>query len=37
MLFFYFDAMTKWPWFDTVHEDERYINLLSRAKEIAET
>ena len=31
------NAMTKWPWFDAVHEDERYINLLARAKEMAES
>ena len=31
-----FNAMTKWPWFDAVHEDKRYINLLARAKKMAE-
>ncbi len=28
-------AMTNWPWFDSVREDERYIKLLARAKEMA--
>ena len=31
-----FNAMTKWPWFDNVHEDERYAKLLAKAKEMAE-
>ncbi len=31
-----FNAMIKWPWFDDVREDERYVKLLSRAKEMAE-
>ena len=30
-----FNAMTKWPWFDAVREDERYVKLLERAKEMA--
>lgn len=30
-------AMEKWPWFDTVREDERYVKLLARAKEMAES
>ena len=28
-------AMTKWPWFINVREDERYVDLLARAKEMA--
>ena len=32
-----FNAMTKWPWFDNVREDERYTNLLAKAKEMAES
>ncbi len=28
-------AMTNWPWFDSVREDERYIKLLALAKEMA--
>ena len=31
-----FNAMTKWPWFDNVREDERYAKLLAKAKEMAE-
>ncbi len=31
-----YNAMTRWPWFDGVREDERYISLLSRAKTVAE-
>ena len=30
------NAMTKWPWFDNVREDERYTKLLAKAKEMAE-
>ena len=32
-----FNAMTKWPWFDNVREDERYAKLLAKAKEMAES
>ncbi len=32
-----FNAMTKWPWFNSVSEDERYAKLLERAKEMAES
>ena len=32
-----FNAMTKWPWFAGVREDERYLKLLARAKEMAES
>ena len=32
-----FNAMTKWPWFDGAREDERYVKLLARAKEMAES
>ena len=32
-----YNAMTKWPWFDQVHEDERYSRLLEKAKEMAES
>ena len=31
------NAMTKWPWFNQVHEDERYSGLLEKAKEMAES
>jgi len=31
-----FNAMTKWPWFDNVREDERYAKFLAKAKEMAE-
>ena len=31
------NAMTKWPWFDNVREDERYAKLLAKAKEMAES
>lgn len=30
-------AMTKWPWFNAVIEDERYTKLLARAKKMAES
>ncbi|MBE6638832.1 MAG: helix-turn-helix transcriptional regulator [Ruminococcaceae bacterium] len=30
-------AMTQWPWFNGVREDERYLTLLARAKEMAKT
>ena len=28
-------AMEQWPWFDNVREDERYLKLIARAKEMA--
>ena len=31
-----YHGMTKWPWFDTVKEDPRYLALLERAKKLAE-
>ena len=31
-----YKAMTKWPWFDNVREDERYSKLLEKAKDMAE-
>ena len=31
-----YKAMTAWPWFDAVREDERYIKLLERAREMAD-
>ncbi len=30
-----YNAMTQWPWFDGVRDDERYIALLDRAKLMA--
>ena len=32
-----YNAMTKWPWFDNVREDERYSKLLEKAKDMAES
>ena len=32
-----FNALTKWPWFDEVKNDERYFTLLEKAKTMAKS